>query len=146
MLDTKLSECFDIEAVKTELNEIKSHLDDDVNNPNEILRSNISRAERLLDKIENEWEVGTTNATIKLVEIAAKLIECITSAANSMLANDVSLETTNQKQEFLDLKKLEFELKKNKGEKSLSAGDNNTYNTQNNIILTSREDILKLMK
>lgn len=54
MLDTKLSECFDIEAVKTELNEIKSHLDDDVNNPNEILRSNISRAERLLDKIENE--------------------------------------------------------------------------------------------
>lgn len=146
MLDTKLSECFDIEAVKTELNEIKSHLDDDVNNPNEILRSNISRAERLLDKIENEWEVGTTNATIKLVEIAAKLIECITSAANSMLANDVSLETTNQKQEFLDLKKLEFELKKNKGEKSLPAGDNNTYNTQNNIILTSREDILKLMK
>ncbi len=146
MLDTKLSECFDIEAVKTELNEIKSHLDDDVNNPNEILRSNISRAERLLDKIENEWEVGTTNATIKLVEIAAKLIECITSAANSMLANDVSLETTNQKQEFLDLKKLEFELKKNKEEKSLPAGDNNTYNTQNNIILTSREDILKLMK
>lgn len=146
MLDTKLSECFDIEAVKTELNEIKSHLDDDVNNPNKILRSNISRAERLLDKIENEWEVGTTNATIKLVEIAAKLIECITSAANSMLANDVSLETTNQKQEFLDLKKLEFELKKNKGEKSLPAGDNNTYNTQNNIILTSREDILKLMK
>lgn len=63
-----------------------------------------------------------------------------------MLANDVSLETTNQKQEFLDLKKLEFELKKNKGEKSLPAGDNNTYNTQNNIILTSREDILKLMK
>lgn len=146
MLDTKLSECFDIEAVKTELNEIKSQLDEDVNNPNEILRSNISRAERLLDKIENEWEVGTTNATIKLVEIAAKLIECITSAANSMLANDVSLETTNQKQEFLDLKKLEFELKKNKGEKSLPAGDNNTYNTQNNIILTSREDILKLMK
>lgn len=146
MLDTKLSECFDIEAVKTELNEIKSQLDEDVNNPNEILRSNISRAERLLDKIENEWEVGTTNATIKLVEIAAKLIECITSAANSMLANDVSLETTNQKQEFLDLKKLEFELKKNKEEKSLPAGDNNTYNTQNNIILTSREDILKLMK
>jgi hypothetical protein len=89
--------------------------------------------------------VGTTNATIRLVEIAAKLIDCITSAANSMLANDVSLETTNQKQEYLDLKKLEFELKKNKEDKVLPSGDNNTYN-QNNIILTSREDILKLMK
>ena len=62
-----------------------------------------------------------------------------------MLANDVSLETTNQKQEYLDLKKLEFELKKNKEETVLPSGDNNTF-TQNNIILTSREDILKLVK
>lgn len=90
--------------------------------------------------------MGTTPSTIKLVEIAANLINAITSAANSMLANDVSLETTNQKQEFLDLKKLEFELKKNKEDRNsqLPQGDNNTY-TQNNIILTSREDILKLM-
>ena len=89
--------------------------------------------------------MGTTPSTIKLVEIAANLINAITSAANSMISNDVSLETTNQKQEYLDLKKLEFELKKNKEEKVLPSGDNNTY-TQNNIILTSREDILKLIK
>jgi hypothetical protein len=62
-----------------------------------------------------------------------------------MISNDVSLETTNQKQEFLDLKKLEFELKKNKDEKVLPSGDNNTY-TQNNIVVSSREDILKLMR
>ena len=146
MLDTTLSNCFDIDVAKQELKNIKNQIDEDVNNPNEILRSNICRAERLLDKIETEWEVGTTPSTIKLVEIAANLINAITSAANSMLANDVSLETTNQKQEFLDLKKLEFELKKNKEDRNsqLPQGDNNTY-TQNNIILTSREDILKLM-
>lgn len=146
MLDTTLSNCFDIDVAKQELKDIKTQLDEDVNNPNEILRSNICRAERLLDKIETEWDVGTTPSTIKLVEIAANLINAITSAANSMLANDVSLETTNQKQEFLDLKKLEFELKKNKEDRNsqLPQGDNNTY-TQNNIILTSREDILKLM-
>ena len=145
MLDKSLSACFDIDAAKQELNEIKTQLDEDVNNPNEILQGNIARAQRLLDKIEDEWGVGTTPATVKLVEIAAKLIDCITSAANSMISNDVSLETTNQKQEFLDLKKLEFELKKNKDEKVLPSGDNNTY-TQNNIVVSSREDILKLMR
>lgn len=145
MLDKSLSSCFDIDAAKQELKDIKSQLDEDVNNPNEILQGNIARAQRLLDKIENEWDVGTTNATVKLVEIAAKLIDCITSAANSMISNDVSLETTNQKQEFLDLKKLEFELKKNKDEKVLPSGDNNTY-TQNNIVVSSREDILKLVR
>jgi len=145
MLDKSLSACFDIDAAKQELKDIKTQLDEDVNNPNEILQGNIARAQRLLDKIETEWDVGTTPATVKLVEIAAKLIDCITSAANSMISNDVSLETTNQKQEFLDLKKLEFELKKNKDEKVLPSGDNNTY-TQNNIVVSSREDILKLMR
>lgn len=145
MLDKSLSQCFDIDAAKQELKNIKTQLDGDVNNPNEILQGNIVRAQRLLDKIEDEWDVGTTQATVKLVEIAAKLIDCITSAANSMISNDVSLETTNQKQEFLDLKKLEFELKKNKDEKVLPSGDNNTY-TQNNIVVSSREDILKLMR
>ena len=90
--------------------------------------------------------MGTTPSTIKLVEIAANLINAITSAANSMLANDVSLETTNQKQEYLDLKKLEFELKKNKEERALPESSTPNCYTQNNIILTSREDILKLMK
>jgi hypothetical protein len=54
MLDKSLSQCFDIDAAKQELNDVKNQLDEDVNNPNEILRSNIERAERLLDKIETE--------------------------------------------------------------------------------------------
>lgn len=54
MLDTTLSNCFDIDVAKQELKDIKTQLDEDVNNPNEILRSNICRAERLLDKIETE--------------------------------------------------------------------------------------------
>lgn len=144
MLDKNLSSCFDIEQTRNELNDIQTQLDEDVNNPNDVLKKNIERAQRLLDKIEVEWDVGTSTNTIKLVEIAAKLIDCITSAANSMITNDVSLETTNQKQEYLDLKRLEFELKKTKTESSESGKQSIVNNTQNNVYLTSREDILKL--
>lgn len=144
MLDKSISSCFDIKEAKQDLKDIKTQLEEDVNNPNEVLRKNIDRAQRLLDKIEDEWDVGTTANTIKLVEIAAKLIDCITTAANSMITNDVSLETTNQKQEYLDLKKLEFELKKTKTESIDSGKQPIVNNTQNNVYLTSREDILKL--
>lgn len=142
MLDKNLSECFDIEEARRELDTIQSSIDED--NPNDILKTNIERAQRLLDKIEIEWDVGTTTATVKLVEIAAKLIDCITSAANSMIANDVSLDTTNQKQEYLDLKKLEFELKKSKTEQLPEGKGSTINNTQNNVYITSREEILKL--
>jgi hypothetical protein len=54
MLDKTLSDCFDIEVAKQELKNIKNQLDEDVNNPNEILQGNIARAQRLLDKIEDE--------------------------------------------------------------------------------------------
>lgn len=142
MLSKNLSECFDIEEARKELDQIQEDIDNE-ESPNEILKSNVDRARRLLDKIETEWEVGTTTATVKLVEVAAKLIGCITSAANSMITNNVSLETTNQKQEYLDLKKLEFELKKDKMVDKESQ-PSTINNTQNNVYLTSREDILKL--
>lgn len=142
MLDTNLSQCFDIEEARKELDIVQDQIDNE-ETPNDILKQNVGRAQRLLDKIETEWETGTTNATIKLVEVAAKLIDCITSAANSMITNDVNLETTNQKQEYLDLKKLEFDLKKSKME-GKEQTPSTINNTQNNVYLTSREDILKL--
>lgn len=142
MLDTNLSQCFDIEEARKELDIIQDQIDNE-ETPNDILKQNVERAQRLLDKIETEWEAGTTNTTVKLVEVAAKLIDCITSAANSMITNDVNLETTNQKQEYLDLKKLEFDLKKSKME-GKEQTPSTINNTQNNVYLTSREDILKL--
>ena len=142
MLDTNLSQCFDIEEARKELDIIQDQIDNE-ETPNDILKQNVGRAQRLLDKIETEWEAGTTSSTIKLVEVAAKLIDCITSAANSMITNDVNLETTNQKQEYLDLKKLEFDLKKSKME-GKEQTPSTINNTQNNVYLTSREDILKL--
>lgn len=143
MLDENLSKAFDIDEARKELDLIQTDLDS-LGDSDEILRSNINRAQRLLDKIENEWDIGTTNATIRLVEIAAKLIDCITTAANSLIANSVSLEETGQKQEILDLKKLEFELKKSKLENKPENNNIINNNTQNNLYVTTREDILNL--
>lgn len=141
MLSKNLSDCFDIEEARKELDQIQEDIDSE-ESPNEILRMNVQRAQRLLDKIEDEWEAGVTADTIKLIDIATKLITCVTQAANSMITNDIGLETTNQKQEYLDLKKLEFEMRKEKTMSDKSASTIN--NTQNNVYLTSREDILKL--
>ena len=143
MLDENLSKAFDIDEARKELDLIQTDLDS-LGDSDEILRSNINRAQRLLDKIENEWDIGTTNATIRLVEIAAKLTDCITTAANSLIANSVSLEETGQKQEILDLKKLEFELKKSKLENKPENNNIINNNTQNNLYVTTREDILNL--
>ncbi|NCD07312.1 MAG: hypothetical protein EOL97_14460 [Spirochaetia bacterium] len=142
MLSKNLSDCFDIEEARKELDQIQEDIDNE-ETPNDILKSNVERAQRLLDRIEDEWAGGVTADTIKLVDIASKLITCITQAANSMITNDIGMETTNQKQEYLDLKKLEFEMRKEKvtqGDKSAST----INNTQNNVYVTSREDILKL--
>lgn len=146
-----LSNCFDIEDAKKELSDIKTRVEESekYGDPNLVLRLNIGRAERLLDKIELECSTGASNLTARLIEIAAGLINAVTSAANSMIANDVSMETTNQKQEYLDLKKLEFELKKNKddGKKAIGEGQQGQVinNTQNNLYVGSREEMLELL-
>jgi hypothetical protein len=134
----KLNETFNIKEAKEELQEIKDVISNE-DAPNEILMKNILRAERLLDKIEEENDCAYS---ARNMEVASALINAITQASNSMIANNVSLETTEQKAEILDLKKLEFELKKNKLESSRDESKAITNNTQNNIIVSDRESLL----
>lgn len=133
---------FGLEEYRGELLSIKDRLKNAENyeDPGQVLRLNIERAERLLDRIEQESD---TRFSPRLMEVAANLINTITTATNSIIQNQVSLDTTNQKQEFLDLKKLEFDLKKQKeSTKKIPPGN---YKQQN-IYLSDRETILKMMK
>ena len=149
MANKELAECFNIEETKADLISIKDRISNAelYGEPNEVLKLNIERAERLLDRIEEEAMTESSNLTVRMMEIAAKLIDCITNAANSMITNDLSVDTNNQKQEYLDLKKLEFEFKKEKEDKKAIEGQpsGNVYNTQN-ILVSSREDLLDWAK
>lgn len=150
MSNEDLNEIFDIEEMKNELDEITNNINDceiKDENSEEILRRNIKRAENLLDHIENEIERETSNLTARLLETAANLINCITMASNSLISNSISLEETNQKAEILDLKKLEYDLKKQKITKEL---ENKNYSGENkitnNILVSSREELLEWIK
>jgi hypothetical protein len=143
-MSNSLCEEFSIEESKKTITDIKERMKnaEQYSEPNDVLKLNIERAERLLDKIEEE---AIEDFSPRLLEVAGKLIDCITTAANSLISNDVSLEVTNQKAQFLDLKKLELDFKKSKYEaKSIEGG--NVSNTQNNIIVSDRESLLDFLK
>jgi hypothetical protein len=145
MSNKDLNEIFNIEQMKNELDEITNNINEcnDIEDETaeSILRRNIQRAEKLLETIELEVESETSNLTARLMETAARLIDCITTASNSLISNTISLEETNQKAEIIDLKKLEYDLKKQKLLKDIDNKNDNSKVT-NNILVTSREELL----
>jgi hypothetical protein len=103
-----------------------------------ILVDNINRANRLLDKLENSINNGSYSAA--QIEAASQMVNSITSATTNILQRKFNDKTIELKIKTLRLKELELQ-------RELSKNDNNRLGiTNNNIILTNREDLLKLMK
>ena len=131
-----LEEEFDIDEAHKELQRFKDILKDipDPGEANEILKNNIKRANHLLDLAEGMLEEGAMSP--RIFEISAKLIDCITTASNSLISAEFQGSTLDLKEKSLEIKKLEIE---NRG----SSKDQNSMIQQNNIITVgSREDIL----
>ena len=138
----KLNNMFDINKPNQEvaLNDEISELvkESKKSNPDDIILKNIERAEMFLDKIE---ESITDGASARIFEVAGQLINAITTAASSLIGNSEHSEEIEIKKRALALKERETVIKeslgKNKeGEKAV---------TNNQIILTNREDLIKLM-
>ncbi len=142
-----LDQEFNIESTKQEVKEMRKRIQDakeTAENPDEILYGNIQRANDLLDRIEQE---AGTSFSARLMEVAAALVNAITSAANSIVSNEVSKETTEQKREYLDLKKLQVENQQNKDSKETEDGQKAiSYNQQNVICISNREELLEVLK
>lgn len=129
----------EIKDVKDDLEELpENYVDTDA-----VLKKNIERAELLLDKIQEEVENGVMDS--KLMASAASLIAAVTQAANSFITNSTSLEMIAIKQEGMDIKRKELELKE-AVKNSQSSIPSQQTNIQNNVVLSSREEILRLMK
>lgn len=143
IIQTKnLEKLFDLKSeikdVKDELEELpESYIDTDL-----VLKRNIQRAEALLDRIDEEINNGVMDA--RLLTAASSLIAAVTQAANSFITNSTSLDMLALKQEDLELKKKQLELRE-----AVNAARNNTpvtqTNIQNNVVVSSREEILKLL-
>lgn len=129
----------DIKEIKEELSELPENWVD----TDSILKRNIERAEALLDRIDEEINNGVMDA--KLLTAASSLITAVTQAANSFIANSTSLDMIALKHEDLELKKKSLELKEAVKNASQNTPTSQT-NIQNNVICTSREEILRLMQ
>lgn len=112
----------------------------DYDDPISILKGNIKKANQLLDKVQSEMLGG--NFTARMVEVAGNIINGITAASKEIIASDNAEDFIKIKHEITKLKEREVIIK----EKSGIKGGGNRIENQQNVIVTSREDLLKIME
>lgn len=147
-----LAEEFDIENTDIEIETFKEILDKakELEDPNNVLSSVIEKAGRFLDLVERECVNGAMSA--RYAEVAANLINVITTTANSIATinstwfnDELKQVRMNQRDRELDQKDKELELKKMYYQNQLGDGSSNGT-TNNNVIVTDRESVLKFLK
>lgn len=107
---------------------------DDENNPRTIIKDNIERANAILDRVE--LEINSGNFSARLVEVAGNIINSITVASKELISDE------NYKQ-YLSLRKKLVKYKKMEVDWKVSGKSNKV--TNQNLIVTNREDLLKWM-
>lgn len=123
----------DIQNMRKEIEELSKKTSPD---PDSILYDNIQRANRLLDKAEDSLDHGGIDN--RRLEVMAQLINAITSASSSIMGESYNQQMLEHKERELDIKEQQILLKQTlKGEKANI--------TQNNLIVTNREDLLKMI-
>ncbi|MFA5025005.1 MAG: hypothetical protein WC503_00660 [Candidatus Shapirobacteria bacterium] len=104
--------------------------------PEDLLRANIEKANEILNIAMSNISAGL--ATPRMLEVAAKLVDSVTNAAEKLIGAGFDLESLLLKERLIKLKEKELMLKSN------TDGVPKTLNQ--NIIVSSREDLLKLFQ
>ncbi len=104
------------------------------NDPRNIIRDNIERANNILDLVEEELKNG--NMTARMVEVAANLINSVTAAGKELISDENYKVYLHLRERMVKLKDKEIELKRLKKDSPKNQ----------NLIIASREDVLKLLK
>ncbi len=101
----------------------------------EALKTNIFNANQLLEKIQHEMNNG--NFSARLAEVASTVINSVTQASKEVLADKNYGEYMQVRKALVQLKAKELEIKE------MKAG---TPKNQTNVLVTSREDLLKVLE
>jgi hypothetical protein len=143
--DLKESALIEITNFKTALKEAKK-----IEDPSNALTTIIEKAGSFLDLIETEMRNGAMSA--RYMEVANQMLNTILAASgglaniNSTTFNDqLKGYKTAQKNRELDQKDKELEIKRLAIENK-PKGDKEGTTTNNNIIFTDRETMLKMLK
>ena len=109
-----------------------------VRDPIEILYNNIDRANRLLDRFE---AIMDNDPQSRQIEVAAKMIESITIAAEKIFTNQIEYDTLSLKTKMLDLKQRELDIRE-----KIALLNNGSPKINQNILITDRESVLKAIR
>jgi hypothetical protein len=125
-----LSDVFDMNEIESEVDRLTLVSESD---PEEALKENIDRANRILDRVEQELENG--NFTARMVEVAGNILSNVTNSSKELIANINYKKYLQIREKMVKYKYDELEAKKQKFRSP----------TSQNIILSNREDIMKLI-
>jgi len=128
-----LAEEFNLNYVEEEVKEVREEMSAS-NLPDEILINNIKRANRILDKIESEFEMN--NFSARLCEVASQLINSVTAASSQIMTDEYNKAYLQIRRDIVKLKEREIQIKQ------LAAGTPK----EQNLIVTDRETILQVLK
>lgn len=137
----KLSEEFSLDL--TDDKNINKFLEDvkppaEGEDPDDILRENIQRANRFLDRVENEIESG--NFSARILEVAGLLLNSVTAAASQIQSSGYNEAYLQVREKLVSLKQVELELRRRKLEKGSGGAG------KQQMIIASREDILGIIR
>jgi hypothetical protein len=113
----------------------REEIEVDYNDPIEILKANIKKANLILDKIQEQIECG--NFTARMVEVAGGIINGITAASKEIITKENYQGYLEVRKELNALKEREVVIKEKSGVKGGV--------TNQNLIITNREDLLRIM-
>lgn len=101
----------------------------------QTLKSNIFNANQLLEKIQHEMNNG--NFSARLAEVASTIINSVTQASKEVLADENYEDYMEVRRALVQLKNKELEIKELNGRRPTN---------QTNVLVTSREELLKMLE
>lgn len=126
-----MADIFDMEEIEQDLDKLTIVSSND---PVEVIQENIDRANRILDRVENEIENG--NFTARMVEVASAMMNTVTASSKEIMANINYKRYLQIREAMIQYKYDELESKKAKIRNAP---------TSQNIIVTDREHLMKLL-
>lgn len=141
--EEKLAEELDMEILEAEVSDIQDRLDINSNidsnidiTPDQILKENIDRANRVLDILEYDANERKTMSARK-AEVMAQLINAVTNAANSIISDDYNKDYLQLRKSVLQLKEKEVRIKE------IGTGE---HGVTDRLLVTDRETIMQILK
>lgn len=129
----RLQEEFNLDPneIEREAEEITKKINED---PVESLKENIARANFIADYVERE--IANGNLSARMVEVLGQIINSVTNANKEIISSVYGHRYLQLREKMLDLKSREIDIKEQK----------NRRPTNQNIIVTDRESVLKMLE